>query len=113
MRSSSSVVTPGWTWVPTSSRASAASRQATRIRAMVSASLTSLPVNGAGPGLSTYSGRGIEAGTARRGEIAAGAIAVEVMGRVYGAAGGSPYSAAMAYWFCVKHRRVEQTPGDV
>jgi hypothetical protein len=46
--------------------------------------LTSLPVNGAGAGRSTYSGRGIDAGTARRGEIAAGAIAVEVMGRVYG-----------------------------
>jgi hypothetical protein len=33
--------------------------------------------------LSTYSGRGIDAGTSRRGEIAAGAIAVvEVMARV-------------------------------
>jgi hypothetical protein len=36
-------------------------------------------VNGAGAGRSTYSGRGIESGTGRRGEIAAGAIAVEVM----------------------------------
>jgi hypothetical protein len=49
---------------------------------MVSASLTSLPVYAAGAGRSTYSGRGIEAGTGRRGEIAAGAIAVEDMRRV-------------------------------
>ncbi len=48
MRSSSSVVTPGTMAAPTSSRACAASRPATRIFSMVSASLTSLPVNGAG-----------------------------------------------------------------
>ena len=53
--------------------------QATRIFSIVSASLTSLPVNGAGAGRSTYSGRAMESGTGRRGEIAAGAIAVEVM----------------------------------
>ena len=76
------MVTPGTTWEPTSSRAWAASRQATRIFAIVSASLTSLPVNGAGAGRSTYSGRAMESGTGRRGEIAAGAIAVEVMSPV-------------------------------
>ena len=58
----------------------AARRQAARIFSIVSASLTSLPVNGAGPGRSTYSGRGTELGTARRGETAAGTIAVEDMG---------------------------------
>src|SRR3954454_10753020 len=75
---------PGTTAAPTRSRAWAASRQATRIRAIVSASFTSLPVYGAGAGRSTYSGRGIEAGTSRRGGIAGGAIAGGGMGRVYG-----------------------------
>jgi hypothetical protein len=41
---------------------------------MVSASLTSLPVNFAGAGLSTYSGRGMKAGTGRRGEIWYGVV---------------------------------------
>ena len=47
-----------------------------RIRSIVSASFTSGPVNGAGAGLSTYSGRGMCAGTGRRGEILPGAMAV-------------------------------------
>jgi hypothetical protein len=50
----------------------------------------------------------MDAGTGRRGEIAAGAIAVEDMGEVYGRS-----LHDMAYWFCVKHHRVEETPGDV
>ena len=57
---------------PTSAMASAASRPATRMRATVSASLTSDPVKRAGAGLSTYSGRGIESGTGRRGETRPG-----------------------------------------
>jgi hypothetical protein len=40
---------------------------ATRIFSMVSADFTSEPVNLAGPGLPTYSGRGMEAGTGRWG----------------------------------------------
>ena len=56
--------------------ACAASRPATRIRSIVSASLTSGPSNGAGAGRSTYSGRGMCAGTGRRGETMAGATAV-------------------------------------
>jgi hypothetical protein len=47
-------------------------------------------VKGAGAGLPTYSGRAMPSGTGRRGEIAAGAIAVEVMARVYGARRRSP-----------------------
>src|SRR5687768_9430560 len=75
MRSSSSVVIPGSTWDPTSSRAWAARRPAARIRSIVAASLTSLPSNGAGPGLPTYSGRAMWAGTARSGDTGAGATA--------------------------------------
>ena len=56
----------------TSAIASAASRPATRILATVSASLTSDPVNRAGAGLPTYSGRGIDSGTDRRGEMRPG-----------------------------------------
>ncbi len=67
MRSSSSVVTPGATALPTATSASAASREATRIRSMVSASLTSEPRKGCGSGLSTYSGRSMDSGTGRRG----------------------------------------------
>ena len=47
-----------------------------RIRSMVSASLTSDPVKRSGAGLSTYSGQAMPAGTARRGEIRAGASGV-------------------------------------
>ena len=46
--------------------APAAMRPAIRIRSTVSASLTSEPVNFAGAGRSTYSGRGMAAGTPRR-----------------------------------------------
>ncbi len=49
-----------------SAMACAAIRPATRIRSIVSASLTSGPVYGAGAGLSTYSGRAIDEGTGRR-----------------------------------------------
>ena len=70
------MVTPGTTWEPTRSRASAAILPAMRIRSMVSASFTSEPVNGAGAGLSTYSGRAMFAGTGRRGEILPGAMTV-------------------------------------
>jgi hypothetical protein len=42
----------------------AAILDAIRIYSMVSADLTSDPVNLAGPGLPTYSGRGIDGGTA-------------------------------------------------
>jgi hypothetical protein len=80
---------------------------------MVSASLTSLPVYGAGVGRSTYSGLAIDSGTGRRGEIAAGAIAVVDMGRVYEWPFAGRRLTNMAFWFCVKHHRVEQTPGDV
>ena len=51
----------------------AASLPATRIRAMVSSSLTSLPVNRAGAARSTYSGRAICSGTGRRGDTDPGA----------------------------------------
>jgi len=49
------------------SMACAAILLATRIFSMVSGALTSEPVNLAGPGLPTYSGRGIDAGTGRCG----------------------------------------------
>ena len=99
MRSSSSVVMPGATCEPTRSRASAASLPAMRIRSMVSESLTSEPVNGAGPGLSTYSGRGMCAGTGRRAEILPGAMVVTPT---------SVVSSAMSdYWYCLKHHQVE------
>ena len=61
---------------PTSCSACAAIRPAMRIFSIVSASLTSGPVNGAGAGLSTYSGRGMCVGTGRRGEIVPGATGV-------------------------------------
>ena len=67
MRSSSSVVTPGAMCLPTSTMACAAILLAIRIFSMVSADFTSEPVNLAGPGLPTYSGRGIDAGTGRCG----------------------------------------------
>ena len=47
-----------------------------RIRSMVSESFTSGPVNGAGAGLSTYSGRSMLVGTGRREEILPGAMAL-------------------------------------
>src|SRR5689334_11116420 len=96
---------PGATWEPTSSRACAASRPATRIFSIVSASLTSLPVNGAGFGLSTYSGRAMWAGTWRRGEIVAAAT---------GGIGTSVVSGVMSsFWYCVKHKTVEESGGDI
>jgi hypothetical protein len=55
----------------------------------------------------------MDAGTGRRGEIAAGAIAVEDMVRVYERPADGRRLLGMAYWFCVKHHRVEQSPGDV
>ncbi len=58
----------------------AAIRPATRIFSMVSASLTSGPVYGAGAGRSTYSGRAIDAGTGRRGETTPGATLPKVTG---------------------------------
>src|SRR4051794_9634688 len=85
---------------------------------MVSSSLTSLPVNGAGAGLSTYSGRAMESGTGRRGEIAAGAIPVGVRrpveAPVVRRSGGwaAWWGGGMAkYWSCVKPPRVG--PPDV
>ena len=65
---------------------------------MVSASLTSDPANGVGAGLSTYSGRGMWAGTSRRGETDIGATGVTADECSFG---------AMKYWYCVKHHRVE------
>ena len=61
-RSSWSVVTPGSMCLPTSTMAWAAILAAIRIFSMVSADLTSDPVNLAGPGLPTYSGRGMDGG---------------------------------------------------
>ena len=58
----------------------AAIRPATRIRSIVSASLTSDPWSRAGAGRSTYSGRSIEAGTGRRGETTPGATLAYVNG---------------------------------
>ena len=69
------MVIPGATWEPTSSRAWAASFEATRIFSMVSASLTSEPVKRSGPGWPTYSGRGMWAGTGRIGEMTPGTTA--------------------------------------
>src|SRR5690625_4596203 len=72
MRSSSSVEIPGATLRPTSSRACAAMRPATRTFSMISWLLISLPLNGRGAGLSTYSGLSIPAGTGRRGDSVPG-----------------------------------------
>ena len=73
MRSSSSVVTPGAMWRPTSAIACAAIRPATRIRSIGLGVLDlAARCNGAGAGRPTYSGRGIEAGTGRDGDITAG-----------------------------------------
>jgi hypothetical protein len=47
---------------------------------MISGDLTSGPVYGAGPGRSTYSGRGIDDGTGRRGETVPGWTAVRLEG---------------------------------
>ncbi len=86
MRSSSSVVTPGATCLPTSARARAASRPATRMRAIVSASLTSgSPVFGYR--LPTYSGGTMFAGTFRSGEIRPG------------------WSNVVMIWKCSSHER--------
>ena len=60
--------------------ASAAMRPATRIRSMVSGSLTSGPVYGVGEGRSTYSGRAMLVGTLRRGESTPGATEAYVNG---------------------------------
>src|SRR5690625_619831 len=72
MRSSSSVVTPGATLRPTSSSACAASRPATRTFSMISGLLISLPLQGRGAGLSTYSGWSIELGTGLLGDTVPG-----------------------------------------
>ena len=53
--------------------------QAVNLRGLVSGRTYMLAVqgvNGVGAGRSTYSGRGMESGTARRGEMVAGAIGV-------------------------------------
>jgi hypothetical protein len=60
----------------TSVIACAAMRPATRMRSIVSASLSGEPVKRAGPGRPTYSGRGIDSGTGRSGETTPGATAV-------------------------------------
>src|SRR6478735_6789779 len=86
MRSSSSVVMPGATWEPTRSRASAASLPAMRIRSIVSESLTSEPVKGAGPDLSTYGDLSGSHGCHR----------VECN-----------FTGMSDYWYCLKHHRVE------
>ena len=57
----------GATLRPTSARAWAPSRPATRISSIVSASLTSGPTYGVTRDLPTYSGRAIDAGTVRIG----------------------------------------------
>jgi hypothetical protein len=76
----SSVVTPGAMAAAAVAIAWAAIVPATRILAMVSASLTSEPVNGFGAGRSTYSGRAIPAGTGRRAEIEPGDTWARVSG---------------------------------
>src|SRR4051794_38791869 len=58
--------------------ACAAIRPATRIRSMISGLFTSGPSYGIGPGRSTYSGRAMDEGTVRRGEIVPGSTAVMV-----------------------------------
>src|SRR6478672_2989669 len=60
--------------------ACAAMRLATLIRSIVSASLTSGASSRTGAGLSTYSGRAIDAGTGRRGDTTPGATLAYVIG---------------------------------
>src|SRR3954447_11055249 len=64
----SSVVAPGLTALPPSSKACAAIRHATRIASITSGVRTPLPLSRLGAGLSTYSGRGMPAGAERRGD---------------------------------------------
>jgi hypothetical protein len=66
--SMSSVVAPGLTALPPSARAWAAIRPATRIASIVSAVCTHGSTLRFGAGLSTYSGRAMADGTARRGD---------------------------------------------
>ncbi|GAB3923780.1 hypothetical protein GCM10011575_02010 [Microlunatus endophyticus] len=68
------MLTPGAIASEAACIAWAAIRPAIRIFSIVSALWTWDPVYGAGPSLSTYSGRGMAAGTARRDEIGYGLI---------------------------------------
>src|SRR5689334_20248452 len=64
----SSVVAPGLTALPPSCSAWAAIRPATRMASTTSSGCTHGSVFRAGAGLSTYSGRGMDDGTGRRGD---------------------------------------------
>ena len=87
----------------------AAMRPATRIFSMVSASLTSGPVYFAGAGWSTYSGRGMSAGTGRRGETAPGATLAYVNGIRLESRQSAPAkeNPEMPYWYNVDTGQVE------
>src|SRR5690242_11363582 len=88
----------------------AASRPATRIFSIVSASCTWEPVSRAGAGRSTYSGRSIEAGTARRGDTSPGATLAYVNGIRWSletSADPSTWRALMAYWYNLNSGQVE------
>ncbi len=65
MASSSSVVMPGRTAWPTRSIARAAIRPDSRISSISAGVYTSPRSDGVGPGLPTYSGRGMRDGTGR------------------------------------------------
>jgi len=79
--SSASVVTPGLALAPASSIACAAILPARRIFSICSGVFTSDPVNFAGAGFQTYSGRSIPFGTGRRGEtIPAVSVPLESLG---------------------------------
>src|SRR5690606_30547283 len=71
-RSMSSVVLPGLTAFPPSSRACAAIRQAFRMASMTSGDRTPSPVSRFGAFLPTYSGRAMEEGTGRGGDCTPG-----------------------------------------
>src|SRR6476660_1158153 len=112
-RSTSSVVTPGAMTAAAASMACAASRPATRIRSMVSASLTSGPSSRLGAGRSTYSGRAMDAGTGRRGDTTPGATLAYVIG-IRWSLGTSDdpstwraWRALMAYWYNLTTGAVE------
>ena len=100
-------MTPGRTLRPTSSSAWAASRQATRIRAIVSASLTSGSPS-VGCFLPTYSGRAMFAGTCRVGESRPGwsKVAMFWESNVH----GLPHE--QQWWFCTRHNTVEGPDTD-
>jgi hypothetical protein len=53
----------------------------------------------------------MDSGTGRRGDTAAGAIAVVVMARVYGRAAARRLPVMARYWYCVKHHAVEGPDG--